>query len=347
MLGTGSHIALSVTGFFISLVLEYGKKLSIRSLSCNVQLNILLGSRSKLGGPARRYMSIFWNQLGFLTDNELEALCVPLQKCISVRTGPVDDSTLSVLETRGFDQAPVYDRNGINLLGLIDTSRLRELRDTGQPVEAEDLEVSDKAHWFPLGPFVTVLEILKVLSQRRAVFVVRESSATEHGHGAWDYGLLTISDLNRQPLRAALYALLSELESGMAVLIESTFDDPWVWVKSLNEEHQVRILGYWELTKRRGVDVGPIAATTLSQLIQVAAKNKDVLMRLGYSKRTEFDNETGVIPELRNCVMHPVRPLVLSQADVQRVLKAVTSVIELHKRVKTLINRSPKPEGGT
>ena len=83
----------------------------------------------------------------------------------------------------------------------------------------------------------------------------------------------------------------------------------------------------------------------MSQLIQVAAKNKDVLSRLGYSKRTEFDKETGVIPELRNCVMHPVRPLVLSQADVKRVHGAVTTVIELHRRVKSLIHRGPVPEG--
>ena len=189
-------------------------------------------------------MSLFWNQLGFLTDNELEALCVPLRKCISVKTGPVDNSILSALATHGFDQAPVYDSTGRTLLGLIDTSRLRELADADQPIDANAPEVSDKSHWFRLGPFVTVLEVLNVLSQRRAVFVVRESSATEHGHVVSDYGLLTISDLNRQPLRAALYALLSELESGMAVLIESMFEDPWVWVKSLNEEHQVRILGY-------------------------------------------------------------------------------------------------------
>jgi len=289
-------------------------------------------------------MSFSWNQLGYMTDNELEALCVPLQKCISVKTGVVDDSILSSLETLGFDQAPVYDSSGKTLLGLIGTSHLRDLQIANRPVDGADPEVADRAHWFHLGPFVTVLEILKVLSQRRAVFVVRESWDTEYGYGVWDYGLLTISDLNRQPLRAGLYALLSELESGMAVLIESIYSDPWEWIKVLSENHQVRILGFWELTKRRGVDVGPIAATTLTELIQVTAKNKNVLMQLGYSKRPEFEDQTGVIPDLRNRVMHPVRPLVLSQADVQGVLKAVTSVIDLHKRVKKLISRSPTPE---
>jgi hypothetical protein len=290
---------------------------------------------------------MFADQLGTLTDRELETLCTPLKDCLSVKTGPVDPSVVSELELRRFDQAPVYHLEKEYLLGLVQTERLRRLHDAGEPLSDKETEVCNEAHQFHIGCFVTLEQILEKMGQQRAVFVISGSSATEYGYVEWNYGLLTVSDLNRHPFRAALYTLFAELESGMAVLVESACTDPWTWVKTLAEEHQVRVLGYWELAKRRGVDVGPIAATTLSQFIQVIAKNKEILMRLGYSSRNEFEAQTGTIPELRNCVMHPVRPIVFSQGDVGRIRGAVECIADLHARVEKLTRRSPRRSGHT
>jgi len=284
---------------------------------------------------------MFTDQLGTLTDRELEALCVPLRECLSTKTGPVDLTVLSNLDARRFDQAPVYDAEKGHLLGIVETTFLRELYEAREPLAADDPAVCNDTHMFHIGCFVSIDQILEKMSERRAVFVIRGSSATEHGYVEWNYGLLTISDLNRQPLRAALYALLAELESGMAVLVDSAFSDPWAWVKTLAEEHQVRILGYCELTRRRNLDVGPIAATTLAQLIQVVSKNQELLQKLGYRSRTEYDRQTGSIPNLRNCVMHPVRPLVLGQEDVKLIRSTVASVQDLYSRVQKLTARGP------
>lgn len=147
-------------------------------------------------------------------------------------------------------------------------------------------------------------------------------------------GLLTISDLNRHPLRAELYSLMSHAEVELATLVEKAFPDAWTWIRSLNEGHQVGILGYWELSRRRGVDVGPVAATTLSQLIQVVSRSKNLLARLGFQSRNEFDLPTGSIPELRNVVIHPVRPLILEHGDVSRVRETVLAVRDLAERTR-------------
>lgn len=147
-------------------------------------------------------------------------------------------------------------------------------------------------------------------------------------------GLLTISDLNRHPLRAELYSLMSHAEVELATLVEKAFPDAWTWIRSLNESHQVGILGYWELSRRRGVDVGPVAATTLSQLIRVVSRSKDLLAKLDFQSRNEFEVLTGSIPELRNVVMHPVRPLILEQGDVSRVRDTVLAVRDLLERTR-------------
>jgi hypothetical protein len=272
--------------------------------------------------------------LGMLTDHELQTLCVPLDQCISVKTGKIDPLVLVELEQRGYDQAPVYDAGGRVLYGLISTERLRALHASGGEISEGDIEVRDQRHFLYTGPFLTVERLLAALTDRRAVFVVRESSAPEYGYNQSNYGLLTVSDLNRHALRGALYAVLSELESGLAFVIDAHFPEPWHWIQILGESHQVSVLGYWELSKKRGVDVGPIAATTLAQLLNVVARSKELLQKLGYKSRNQFEDNFGHVPELRNCVMHPVRPLVLGTSDVTKVRNTLAAVIDLYRKVE-------------
>ena len=271
-----------------------------------------------------------------LTDHELQTLCVPLDECILVKTGKVDPGVLAELEKHGYDQAPVYDAGGRVLYGLISTERLRTLQTSGGEISEGDIDVRDEGHFLYTGSFLTVDRLLTALSDRRAVFVVRESSATEYGYNQSIYGLLTVSDLNRHALRGALYTVLSELESGLASVIDSHFLEPWHWIQILGENHQVSVLGYWELSKKRGVDVGPIAATTLAQLLNVVARTKGLLQELGYRSRNEFEDNLGYVPELRNCVMHPVRPLVLSASDVTNVRNTVVAVMDLYRKVEAI-----------
>lgn len=283
------------------------------------------------------------NFLATLSDHELQTLCVPLEHCISVRTGSVDSNILAKLETNGFDQAPVYDPTGKHVLGLISTERLRDISAKNGEVAADDSEIRSDDHNLCIGGFLDLETLLSTMSKRRAVFVIRESDATEHGYHAWNYGLLTISDLNRHGLRGALYRLFSEVESGLAKLIETSLGEPWEWIRVLTESHQVGILGYWELSKRKGIDIGPIAATTLTQLLQVVARSKELQSILGYNSRSEFEKTSGHIPEIRNRVMHPVRPLVLGMEDVAFLRDTVSSVLQLYKAVERA--RNPKKTG--
>jgi hypothetical protein len=279
---------------------------------------------------------MFASTLGTLTADELKSMCVALKDCVSVALGEVDSSAVSILESRGYDQAPVYDADQRSLFGLVETRRLRMLVEQRAPLTPGDPAIQDEERWFRIGSGVAVEELLSKMTGQRAVLVVQESDATEYGHAEWGLGLLTISDLNRHALRANLYSLMSHLEAGLASLVEKAFVDSWMWIRTLNESYQVNVLGYWELSKRRGVDVGPIGATTLAQLIQVVSRSTELLGRLEFKSRTEFDTLTDYIPKLRNSVMHPVRPLILEQSDVARVRETVLAIGDLAERVRRL-----------
>ena len=85
--------------------------------------------------------------LGMLTDHELRTLCVPLDQCVSVKTGKVDPLVLAKLEEHGYDQAPVYDAAGHGPYGLISTERLRALQSSGGEISEHDVEVREEGHF--------------------------------------------------------------------------------------------------------------------------------------------------------------------------------------------------------
>jgi len=260
-------------------------------------------------------------------------MCTPLRAAVTVVPGPVDPTVLALLEGKGFDQTPVEDAGHRAVLGLVETKYLRCLAERDEPLSPNDPQLSDEESWFRIGSSVGIDVLLERMALRRAVIVVEENDSTEYGYAESSLGLLTISDLNRHTLRGALYSLMAHVEAELAALVERVFPDAWTWIRSLNEGHQVTILGYWELSKRRGIDVGPVAAATLSQLIQVTARSKELLARLRFESRTQFEEQTGGIPNLRNRVMHPVRPLILDAEDVAAVRRAVSAVWTLATRM--------------
>jgi hypothetical protein len=266
----------------------------------------------------------------------LEGLYTPIGQCFTVKPGPIDKENLEKLEKEHCDETPVCDIGGEKLWGLVSTEYLQSLFERDKPLLSHDSNIKIRDRKYYVNGHVILNELLEQMRDLRAILLYRKLNETSHESIEKPFGLLTISDLNRHPVRATLYSLLATLESSLAYLVEewTTDLDPYSWIKKLNEENQVQILGYWALSKKRDVDVGPIAATTLSQLINIVSRNKDFLSKLGYKSRTEFENHTGKIPSLRNCIMHPVRPLILDQHYVEDVSDTIKSIIDLRDRIE-------------
>ena len=250
-----------------------------------------------------------------------EDLCIRLPHCLCVQPGLILEATLSDLERNGYDQAPVYDPATGTAWGLASTDYLRSLYSADTRLERDNPHVRDEAKVLRIGSSGNIYQLLDRLRTQRAIIVIRESDVTEYGHVEFLLGLVTISDLNRHEIRAILYRLLSTVEARLAHLIDQELPDPWEWLPLLSEEQQVRVLGYWELSKRRGVDIGPLAAITLAQLLTIVAKFERLRGRLGFTRRKDIDSEIGQVPDFRNRIMHPVRPLILDKEDVNRAYR--------------------------
>jgi hypothetical protein len=179
---------------------------------------------------------------------------------------------------------------------------------------------------------VSLIELLRVLSSRRACLVADGEKVS---------GLLTISDLNRHAFRVALYTVLAALEVALARLIERKWPEPDRWLPKLSRDDQVRILGFWEVTRRFGVDTGPLAGCTLTQLVRIVGAIDDLWRELGFGTGSKARASLDRLPPFRNKVMHPVRPLVLARRDVAEIKQAVDRIVGMSPRLEGWLDARP------
>lgn len=188
---------------------------------------------------------------------DLRELLIAWEKCFSVEPGLVEAKTVSVMEANQWDFAPVFDKTTTpQLVGLIPRTRLQELNFCSNKLSADDNaivrpEIQDR---------IRMDDLLERMQTTLATIVVNSDDAD----GKQALGLFTRADLNRHPFRSEIYFALAHLESELAKLIRRSFDDPWDWLDLLSEEKQARIVGYWKISKRRGVDHGPVGAAMLT-----------------------------------------------------------------------------------
>jgi hypothetical protein len=270
------------------------------------------------------------------TDIELDLhqLLTPASNCVSLRVGPIDRAAMDILEKSDFEFAPVLDEQ-LGAVGLVATRKAKELAERNCLLSVDDADREGVRVSATCG----LKSLLATLSSRIAVLVTPAPSASVETGGSEWVGLLTIYDLNRHYFRTLLYGFLAELEVRLAKAIEVRGSEPWEWIEILNEEEQARVVGYWKLAERRHADVGPTAACMLTQLIKIIAKDKSTLNGLRFRSKADFEVTTGGIPDFRNQIMHPVRPMILGLEDVGKLADRIDRIRDLNLRFAKLQTR--------
>jgi hypothetical protein len=261
---------------------------------------------------------------------DIDLIQTPLEDCLSFAPGPISPDLVARMVTKGYDDAPVIEDGRV--VGTVSCDSVTALLSNSVDLGQKHHQTTDRARWLvrTKGRSVPVTSLLECLRQERCTLVCDPPKSLLESSGR-ALGFMTISDLNRHSVRAALYEVLAGLEARLAILVERAYEDPWDWIRRLSEEHQVRILGFWDLSKRQGLDLGPVAAATLTHLLVAVAKSPELSMEVGFKSPKAFTDATGSLPGIRNAVMHPVRPLISKQADVESLLSAVKCALAMEQ----------------
>ena len=101
----------------------------------------------------------------------------------------------------------------------------------------------------------------------------------------------------------------------------------------------MNVLGNWEIQKRDDIElaVGPLFSCTMTDLRHIVLKHEELRRALDYSKNEEANGELYPIVDLRNRVMHPVRPLVSNTKAVEDLLKTCGRIERMLKRIERAV----------
>ena len=150
--------------------------------------------------------------------NEL-LCCTPQQTAAEIKA----------LNVNGFSALPVQDENG-NFIGLYDAQRWFSDDAPDDPVIGDFLQLSEA---ILVGADASIFEFIKSADQQPTSLVVSGNQIS---------GLISISDLQQLPVRAALFALITSLEMAMALAMDIHWgDDAESWLVHLPDDQQRRL----------------------------------------------------------------------------------------------------------
>lgn len=257
---------------------------------------------------------------------QLSTISTPAERLLSVKPGPVDPAFINRAEAKGWHRIPVLTDDG-DLAGLISLKKLRNLVQTGEPIDPAKAEIT-----VPEMPGqVPVLDLLDAIRDHHAV--IHRAGPDEDRPDNW-FALITPTDLNRPLFRAAVYTVIALLETSFGELLMEEFEDDWSAIRLLSDGTEARVREYWKEQKNEGLDLSPIVQITLSDMFHIARESRTVWKMLGFASPDALGPIAHDINDIRNRIMHPIQPLIPHERDVTLVRNAVADMIRMTDEIQ-------------
>ena len=196
------------------------------------------------------------------------------------------DGAIRYLRDNNYDIGIVKldDKNyGYVLLERLKESNSEDIRGFVQKISDSEIVQAD----------TPVPDILNKFEQNKYLFVYKDRELV---------GIITYADLNRPPIYAFCYLLISEFEKLLRRVVEETYSSD-EWLKHLSDPHKADIGKRYILAKARGVENTLLECTTLPDLKEILLK-ADKWRILGFQRKQEYNSQMKKIIDFRNDVMH-------------------------------------------
>lgn len=237
--------------------------------------------------------------------------CTIADTAVDVKARNVDD----------FSFIPVIDEQG-RVIGLYNAERWFGTEAPSAPVGDDYARLSED---IVIGADATILDFIVQADTNPTNLVISGSSIA---------GLVSLSDIQQLPVRAALFAAITSLEMAMALAIETRWPkaDDWIDLMSTNRREQLSD----QVTKARHTDgfVNEIAFSQFSDKAGLVCKG-----RLLERSNTSLMKDFKAIRELRDDLAHANIYADTPEA-AKRVCGIVRSIYQLKDELLEFIEKS-------
>lgn len=153
----------------------------------------------------------------------------------------------------------------------------------------------------------------------------------EHVEAALDYeegkrwGIVTLADVNRHTMRAALYPLYAELEQRFAAQLREHYPDSADLSDATSELglFEADDRDHWQEAKAADVDVHLSEHMHLYEMKEVVEATESLRSEWGFDTETAFDDHFGGVVHQRDRIMHPARTLVRDRDELASLVDRI------------------------
>lgn len=205
------------------------------------------------------------------------------------------------------------------IIGLYDASRWFKEPAPPEPVGNNFTPISED---ILIGADASIFDFIRTADSHPTRFVVRE-----HGIA----GMVSLSDIQHLPVRAALFTLITGFEMAMAALIELVWPNG-DWQTNLNPERRAYLAD--EITKAREQDTytGDLVLTQFCDKATLVRKTQ----RLKWSNR-QIMALTGRAEKLRNKLAHG-NHYAATIDEAEAICRMVRGVFDLQEQIEQLLS---------
>jgi len=167
----------------------------------------------------------------------------------------------------------------------------------------------------------SIVDIIEAFNSQYYLFVYDKNDSIK--------GIITYADLNRQPIQAYCYILISKLEQLLRETIKRIFKNE-SWLSKLNENGQKYIGSIYICEKAKLIERSLLECTTITHLFDILSKEKEWWNKVGFNSRNQFDSQMNSIIELRNSIMHNRGFIVTKDSgkDIYRLIQNIHHLIQ-------------------
>lgn len=249
---------------------------------------------------------------------DLTTISTPREQAIVAPVGKVGTDLIATATEANIRTLPIIDEAG-NCAGAIALQKLAELAASNTPLTPAHATV-------PCDVFPHMVPVTKLLQALAEHGLVLHAPDPDNGQGEQWFGIVTPADCNRPVFRAHVYQALVILETSLGQLIMDEFGDDWGAIRLLSDHTQQRIREFYDEERAEGVDLSPVTNATLSDLFHIATTSNNVWRLMGFEHPDRLQPIARQISELRNTIMHPVRPFIVNEQELHEHAAALQAV---------------------
>lgn len=257
---------------------------------------------------------------------DLTTISTPKQSAITVQLGNIEPALVEQATNARVRSLPIIGDNS-ECLGAISVEKLAELSASNTELTADHATIPCNI----LPHLVPVSSLLRQLRDQGVIIHSADPNADDY-QADW-FGIVSTADLNRPIFRAHIYRMLVILETSLGQLIMDEFGDDWGAIRLLSDHTQQRIKEFYDEERAEGIDLSPITNATLSDLFHITTESNNVWKLMEFNNPNELRPIAHSINDLRNTIMHPVRPLLVNEQELNDIVSAVDNVEMLTDRL--------------